>query len=311
MRPDAEPPSDKFGALLSLEPKFRKTWERARADQKDTSASGWDMALTDFAVLASWTDQEITNLLIAHRRKHGDDLKLRRDYYIGTIHKARIKLGTIDEILADVEEPEVRRETALTYVSQHIGIEVSGLLRRPGPPSSYRLHTERGDVALTSISDLTSYPKFRDRVADQTNHLMSPKAQLWPSVARALLEICEDDVIEDLTEQGRVKDWIEGYLADTRRIYESIEQAVSARHPFQNPGKIGGRLGFFGDKLHHWLVNQRLERITKREMGDLLRAYGCEQLTVGVVLNEKWTTRLIWAVELPLEKSPSTAISTD
>ena len=75
--------------LLKLDPKFRKTWEKNRPDLTDQSASSYDMAMANAAVRAEWPDQEIVNLLIAFRRTHGFDLKLRENYYAITIRKAK------------------------------------------------------------------------------------------------------------------------------------------------------------------------------------------------------------------------------
>ena len=46
------------------------------------------MALANFAVEAGWPDQEVCNLLIAFRRRHGLEPKLRENYYVVTIAKA-------------------------------------------------------------------------------------------------------------------------------------------------------------------------------------------------------------------------------
>jgi len=82
----AEPPANKFSALLINSTKFKDSWEHAREDLRDTSPSGYDLSLAATAVLAEWKAQEIINLLIAHRRKHSADLKLNRpDYYQKTL----------------------------------------------------------------------------------------------------------------------------------------------------------------------------------------------------------------------------------
>lgn len=91
------PPFDKFIALCDAEPKFKNSWDHKRRDLKDTSASSYDMALANIAVQAGWSDQEIANLLIAHRRRYKDDLKLRDSYYTKTISKARATFGSVTE----------------------------------------------------------------------------------------------------------------------------------------------------------------------------------------------------------------------
>jgi hypothetical protein len=94
--PAAEPPADKFELLSDIEPKFLRSWNRKRSPREfyDQSASAYDQSLANIAVSAAWSDQEIANLLIATRRKHGEkNLKLRDSYYATTIRKARESLA--------------------------------------------------------------------------------------------------------------------------------------------------------------------------------------------------------------------------
>ena len=87
--PGAKPAQMLLETLLEEDARFRATWEMQRPDLSDQSPSGYDMALANSAVRAGWTDQEVKNLLIAFRRRHGLDLKLREDYYTRTIEKAK------------------------------------------------------------------------------------------------------------------------------------------------------------------------------------------------------------------------------
>lgn len=87
--PKAIPPFEKFDLLCEVEAKFRLSWEHKRGDFDDQSASAYDQSLANLAAMARWNDQEIANLLIAHRRKHSADLKLRQDYFDRTIAAAR------------------------------------------------------------------------------------------------------------------------------------------------------------------------------------------------------------------------------
>jgi hypothetical protein len=85
----ANAPLEKFSVLCELEARFELSWQHRRPDLQDQSASGYDMSLAVLAAAAGWTDEEIIALLIAHRQKHGADLK-RPDYYIRTVQKARL-----------------------------------------------------------------------------------------------------------------------------------------------------------------------------------------------------------------------------
>ena len=95
MDPDAEPSSTRMETLLKLEPRFSATWDKNRPDLADQSPSAYDMALANFAVRAEWPDQEVCNLLIAFRRRHRLELKLREDYYARTIGKAHLDAPTM------------------------------------------------------------------------------------------------------------------------------------------------------------------------------------------------------------------------
>jgi len=110
--PSAEAPVEQFQLLCEVEPRFRRSWERRRKDLADQSPSAYDLSLATLAAFVSWSDQEIANLLIAHRRKHSLDLKLRLDYFRLTIGKARATVArywsgqeTVDEDL-DQDSPE-------------------------------------------------------------------------------------------------------------------------------------------------------------------------------------------------------------
>ncbi len=68
---------------------FLATWEHRRRDLKDSSPSGYCMAIADALAHADATDQEIADAMIAWRRAHRKDLKLRQGLYQQTIAKAR------------------------------------------------------------------------------------------------------------------------------------------------------------------------------------------------------------------------------
>lgn len=95
--PEASPPQDKLQALLAND-RFRATWEMRRSEfHNGTSShdqSRYDLSLANYAVRSGWSNQEIANLIIAHRRDHGDAPVLQKavgrpDYIPRTIAKAR------------------------------------------------------------------------------------------------------------------------------------------------------------------------------------------------------------------------------
>jgi hypothetical protein len=91
LRPDADPPADKFAALTLASPAFEQTWNCQRLDLADQSQSSYDLSLATIAALNGWSDQEIADLVIAARRCHGQKPRkaLRQDYIARTIASAR------------------------------------------------------------------------------------------------------------------------------------------------------------------------------------------------------------------------------
>lgn len=88
LTPDRTEP-EVVGVLRSNDERFLATWERRRRDLKDSSPSGYCMAIADALAVHNATDQEIADAMIAWRRSHGADLKLRQGLYQQTIAKAR------------------------------------------------------------------------------------------------------------------------------------------------------------------------------------------------------------------------------
>lgn len=86
---DAEPPPEKWSLLCEVEPRALATFNHT-SRTLDGSASSYDLSLANYAVRAGWTDQEIANLIIAHRRKHNAKPKVDlQDYLARTITTAR------------------------------------------------------------------------------------------------------------------------------------------------------------------------------------------------------------------------------
>lgn len=95
LNPAAEPPAEKFRLLCEADPVFLRSWDHNRPDLQDRSASGYDLALATRAIRVGWSAQEIVDLLVAHRRRHGEDLKLHhvwrggsKSYYGETLNRA-------------------------------------------------------------------------------------------------------------------------------------------------------------------------------------------------------------------------------
>ena len=157
LRADATPPFEKFNAFKENDDKFRGSWNRTR---KMDSASEYDLSLATLAMMAGWDPQEIVNLLIASRRKHGDDLKLREDYYARTLskamashrhHRALEELDVLAEAPANSEagpSGESEQERARTMLSTLLGRNIEAVRKYGDQPSEYDMVVEGKTIFL-------------------------------------------------------------------------------------------------------------------------------------------------------------------
>lgn len=309
LRPDAEPPFSKFQALIEVEPAFKQSWERKRKDLTDQTASSYDMSLASLAVIAGWSDQEIANLVVASRRKHGDDLKLRLDYYSRTVARAhenhaRVvaaeQMDEVTEVLKEArrsgDDEQVRdaRRGAHESISQQLGVEVIRIIKFRATPPSYRMITPTVGVDLGGPADILSWSTFKAQVAGATDWIIPRfKTQAWDRLTQMLLDVCEEqDTGIEATEQGQVQTWLDEYLT-SRPPIEEVDQAVMTEYPYLEAGQVH----VFGANLRRWLWLQRSERVSQKDLGRMLRVFGCEpvRLTVSIDGGAR-TTRSVWRI---------------
>ncbi len=147
LRPDAEPPADKFGRLMCVSQTFSDSWNHWRADSSDQSQSAYDQSLADIAALSDWSDQEIADLLIAVRRRHGQkpEKALRPDYVTKTIALAR----------RGVQERSAG------------GVNLSALVPQPTHPPAAAIDARPSISAPKSLRQLVElYPALRKPVIE-------------------------------------------------------------------------------------------------------------------------------------------------
>lgn len=303
--PIAEPPFDKFWALLEGDQKFKQSWDRKRKDMGE-SPSEYDMSLANFAVRAGWSDQEVVNLLIAWRRRHGESLKLDRpDYYALTVGKNRQRwqqeaetAQTIEEMASTptTEDGEVDREKIRAMLSSVLGVEVKRFVQHRSAQPKYRLETDTASIVIGDSAAVLSQSKFRAQVfAIARKVLPKFKDREWEQIVRGLGELCEvEDIGEEATERGQARTWIASYLAAHPPL-EDRDEAAKKGTAFVRDGATY----VFGHELRKWLVVSEFDRVTPHEMGSLLKHFGCAPVRVNVKLRDRWTTKSAWKIPPP------------
>ena len=312
MAANAQPPFDKFEALLSNEPRFRTTWERTRKDMTDRSPSAWDMSLANYAVAADWSDQEIVDLLIAGRRKHGDDLKLRDDYYRRTITKAGSE-RTIHQAAGlnvktaagkPVTEGDLpTREAAIAALSEQFfngnGVTIESLQKYSGDPPIFVLQLsikgQTQSITLGQVDAILRQQQFRSAVAASVGVLVPEVTKKqWEARAQALLNVVVEYDLGDVASPTRqVQNSIEEYLdAHPAAQDDAVQTALQARRPYI----FEGYLSICLNALAQWLHQSYGERITRKELARYMKMAGWEQYTqyMQATRTTPATSRSVW-----------------
>jgi hypothetical protein len=297
INPDAHPPMRKFTALLSVDSKIQRTYDRSRQDIKDKSASGYDMALAVFAARAGWSDQEIVDLIIASRVKAGDALHSDNPgKYKTTIATARSWAEresaneNLDAMTAagEMTDPD-KRPDALVNLSKIIGggkFSITRIVRYTSDPPEYMLETDLGAIRLGPIDGLTGQTKFRNSIAALTGVWMGPlNAIQWQNRVQQMLNVCIDvSAGEEATETGRAQSWLESYFEDhIPTMGDDLSDAITHRLPFIRNDEIHFFTTGPATAFASWIRAQMDARPGPRELGVALRRAGAEPRTVRIM----------------------------
>jgi hypothetical protein len=292
--PDAEPPWEKREALRDNDRKFKKSTDRDRSDLVDQSASSYDMSLASIAVTAGWSDQEIVDLLIFQRRKNGEDLKLREDYYARTIAKAK---GPAEQAEATERLKEGGR--SLADLSALLGngidgdrIEILDLVMHVGDPPEFWMQTSAGDITLGTVNNITDQGRFLTAIAAATQLVLAPcKKIAWAFRAQAILRCCRHVELGEASHPGsEMAHWVETYL-DTQTILEDQNIAAEQGLPFRKDGVVLFSLSGFRQYLRFSVG----ESLSSHKLGQRLRLCGIEPTVIRVIIKGKETSRNHWA----------------
>lgn len=318
LTPDAKPDFEKLSVLQSNVDKLTAYLNRdalKHPRMNDTSASGYDLAIANLCVRAGWSDQEIANLLIWNRVKHGDNLKLREDYYARTIAKARAGFdGTAKgakEAKAAIEaardeaivtagklaDPDERRQEVLLLLSAATGIGVVDIRSNGRNPATYRVLTAAGETFIVEGSGkLRSQETWFD-IGLETNakiplDILSPKN--WRTLALQLAQVVvfekEEDSFEDLLDE---------YLMLAAETEGPDARNSRAGHLQSNsPILINGIPAIHLARFAHWLQEAGI-KMDRAALRARIRALGFATRTLSFALGNAESSRTYWVAPEP------------
>ena len=251
--PEAEPSAVRLDALLTADPKFRRSWGQ---DRKDQSPTAYNLSMATMAMGVGWSDQEVVNLLICWRRKHGHDLKLGEGYYEIILSKAKepIVMAQAQEQLEEalLLRPEDHPEVLKANLKTLFRVDIIRIVKYVGEPPVYYMYTKQGDITLGEISSITSQTKFQNLVAAATDvWIPAVSRKAWDQRIQAILLVCEPIDVGDashLAQETRL--WLAKYLLKKPpREDDEWEKAAEAKQPFVRHGRVY----VFIDDLQKWL----------------------------------------------------------
>jgi hypothetical protein len=314
-----EPPAQKLMAMMNLAPKFAETWRRER--REFPSQSEYDMSLAGMAARSGWQDDEIVALVVAHRRMHGEQLKLDRPgYYERLLGKAKsgMEADEAHERLSDRVEMvqtgdadiEDERDHFLRDVSTLLGFEIRRIIKFVTDPPQYRLVLQEGQIHLGGVESILNSSKFRASIAAVSGTLIQRfQGARWDPVAQAILQAVEElDLGSDSTAEGLVGEWMTEYLMQHRPSHDRVE-AIGIRHPFIHND---GRVCIFLSEFRSWLGFHRDERLGRKQLATLLRTANSEPVTVNYTrqTDGKKTTCACWTVPASIAANlPATPVA--
>lgn len=303
--PAAEPPFDLFSALMDNDAKFKKTWDKKRTDLP--SQSEHDASLACISAACGWTTQQTVNLIIAHRRKHGEpiDKALRLDYMKRTVGRAQRLMkqeraitglaNTVEGLPTDSTKDSDERQELLGTLSESLGVQIVRFLQHGEENARYSLWLKDGrQVRLGSAGNIVASEQFRIKLLEATGILIkSFKKHDWDNACRVFMAAREVVENEETTSAYQAEQWIRGYLEQYPAADgDNWKEAAKISSAFVRDG----RLHLSASELRkHMKMIQGESRVTHPELCDCLRVSGFERVVVNAWIDGRQYGRSYWA----------------
>lgn len=317
---NAQPDFELFSSLsTAFGPVFKLTWEGKRKasdfTNNDDSPSTYDYTLCIYMAKVNLPGQEMLNIMIAFRRKHGHDLKFdNKQYYARTIIMARAtvenekekqevdKILSIETVLLNTnyedKSPEgiKYRRGLLVKILRVPDIRILTWKTDPMVVELYignekrtkdNLHfVEDQGVIRGIISDIIGRkaPRFKKNKwsgSDKTN---------YKGIEDLFYSISEPQNLDDLpkTPEEQIVYYMEDYLKDKELV--EIEATIVSKEPFVSDGNWHIRL----DEFIKWIKLEKdgdRKLFTSGKLPRFLKKMGCTRPTKSCTLNKEryWT----------------------
>ncbi len=187
--------------------------------------------------------------------------------------------------------PDANRDAILATINQMFeGIELRQIIKYLTEPAVYALRTSAGEVRLGGIENLIRQDRLRMRIAENDEQILKRfKQKTWDQISELLLRVCVDvEVAEEVTDKGRLRYWIESYLADDPPVDEENKTVMDV------PMCREGHIYMSSRELRNYITKKMDESITPKQLAIALKEAGCKRVTVKIGDN---STKRWWLSE--------------
>jgi len=218
---EAQPPFDKHDQLLRDNREFKRAWDHKLTHLPDQSTEAYDQVLANIASQAGWSDQEIVNLAIAHRRQQPlENANPGAAYFLAMLQ--RTKDGTRTASPADnrsTEDPARVREL-IAGLNRALGINILKIVKYGGNDGTYELTLDDGrKVDLGTAGEVLNHRQTKAVIAGATTIVISSfKQPQWDKIASAIFKCAGPAPIEDAPEVQELCWWLRLCVRSTALI---------------------------------------------------------------------------------------------
>jgi len=293
-------PDDLLERYMASDMRFKNTWLRQRHDLKDQTQSGYDLALADFGVDAGLADQQIVDLIIHHRRLHGERPRRSADYFERTLARAAERKGGADPFAiesAGVDpiqppqndaspkppnsepDPVAAKAMLCERISQALGVRVLRLLKVTGEEPTYVMELENATIKFSGVGKLIDQGSLRIAVAAAVNRLIpriKPKA--WERLAQTMLDALTEQEGGDETDTvGVAKMYLTRYLTESAFIPSIETQPIQS---IRKPTVIDGHVAISASDLQMHVNKAFFLSLTVKAIAQMLTVLGARSVRI-------------------------------
>lgn len=304
--PEAETDSGKFGTALRNDKKFEGSWFHNRPDLGD-SVWAYEQSLATLAYRFTWTDQEIVNLIIAHRRNYMPASlaeMLAGNYLARLLSRAKKPSVATNAEQAACAEASVEEKTKESGGGRDDllrmamgGLPFSKIIRRGDEVPNYLIVMADGrEIGLGD--DLFNQKLIRKNVLNGTYGqftVPNMKNDDWMQYASMISRMSEPSNIHDGEPSHHFFGHLLRYIEKTHNSTEKeIRDAIIEYAPFIRDGKVYLNLQSVVDAF----ASARIE-FKRAEICHFLKAAGFKNERESRSVHGKSVDRWYWNGEMP------------